>query len=483
MIASDVYMISITRYTDLLKEEWDRFIETSKNGTFLFFRNYMDYHSDRFTDNSLLIYRKEKLAAVFPANRKDSILYSHQGLTYGGLIYTDKISATDILAIFEALILYCKENSIEKIVYKAIPYIYSTYPAQEDMYALFKNKAELVGCHLSSTIPLKNKLKFIESRKSGIRKANNNQLKCYESTEFDAFWKILEMNLVSKYEVKPVHSVKEIQYLHQSFSNNIKLYVVKKGEDIIAGTVLYIYKHIVHVQYISANCEGRELGALDLLFDYLINVEYKEYDYFDFGQSTEQMGNFLNENLLFQKEGFGGRSVIYPIYELTISSVDNKPFLMHTVMIHKSSDVQSLKIGKNTTIWQFCVVLPKAEIGDNCNIGASCFIENDVKIGNNVTLKCGVSLWDGIEIEDNVFVGPDVTFTNDKYPRSKHYPENFLKIKIKKEASIGAGSVILGGITIGEKSMIGAGSVVTKDVPDGELWFGNPATFIRKIEQ
>jgi len=150
-------------------------------------------------------------------------------------------------------------------------------------------------------------------------------------------------------------------------------------------------------------------------------------------------------------------------------------------MIHKLSDVQSRKIGENTDIWQFCVVLSNAEIGDNCNICSHCFVENDVKIGDNVTVKCGVYLWDGIEIEDDVFVGPNVTFTNDKYPRSKQYPDEFSKIKIGKRASIGANSIILGGITIGENAMIGAGSVVTKDVPEGELWFGNPARFIRKV--
>jgi acetyltransferase-like isoleucine patch superfamily enzyme len=141
---------------------------------------------------------------------------------------------------------------------------------------------------------------------------------------------------------------------------------------------------------------------------------------------------------------------------------------------------QSNKIGKNTNIWQFCVVLPNAEIGENCNICSHCFIENDVKIGNNVTVKCGVYLWNGIEIEDNVFIGPNVTFTNDKYPRSK---QNFdlQRITIKNGASVGAGATILGGVTIGENSMIGAGSIVTKDVLDNELWFGNPAKFIRKI--
>jgi len=311
-------MIEIKKYTGSDKKLWDDFIPLSKNGTFLFLRNYMDYHADRFTDHSCLIYRKEKLAALFPANVKDSVVYSHQGLTYGGLIYTNKLSATDILDIFEALIQYYRENNLEKMVYKAIPYIYHEYPAQEDLYALFRNNAQLTGCNLSSTIPLKNKLKFTESRKSGLRKANSNQLTCSESDDFDSFWKILASNLGSKYEIKPVHSVEEIKYLYHLFPENIKLYRINKGADILAGTVLYIYKQMVHVQYISANYEGKELGALDMLFDYLINTQYKDYDYFDFGQSTEQMGNFLNENLLFQKEGFGGRGVIYPVYEINI---------------------------------------------------------------------------------------------------------------------------------------------------------------------
>ncbi len=149
--------------------------------------------------------------------------------------------------------------------------------------------------------------------------------------------------------------------------------------------------------------------------------------------------------------------------------------------IHVLSDVQSKIIGNNTNIWQYCVVLPNAIIGDNCNICSHCFIENHVKIGNNVTIKNGVYLWDGIEIEDEVQIGPNVTFTNDKYPRAKQ-PFNIQKIIIKKRASIGAGSIILGGVTIGENAMIGAGSVVTKDIPDNELWFGNPAKYIRDIK-
>ncbi len=142
--------------------------------------------------------------------------------------------------------------------------------------------------------------------------------------------------------------------------------------------------------------------------------------------------------------------------------------------IHEKAEVQTKSIGAGTRIWQFSVVLEGARIGSNCNINAQCFVENDVVIGNNVTIKCGVHIWDGITIEDNVQIGPSAVFTNDKYPRAKQSYE-MQRITIKKGASIGANATILGGVTIGEYAMVGAGSVVTKDVPDGELWYGNPA--------
>ncbi len=150
-------------------------------------------------------------------------------------------------------------------------------------------------------------------------------------------------------------------------------------------------------------------------------------------------------------------------------SDQKKPF------IHERAEVQTIHIGDGTKVWQFSVILQGAQIGSNCNINAQCFIENDVVIGNNVTVKCGVQLWDGITIEDDVFIGPNATFTNDKYPRSKVYPDAFVRTTIKRKASIGANATILCGVTIGENAMIGAGSVVTKDVPAGELWYGNPA--------
>lgn len=145
--------------------------------------------------------------------------------------------------------------------------------------------------------------------------------------------------------------------------------------------------------------------------------------------------------------------------------------------IHNLADVKAVSIGVGTRIWQFVIVLQGAKIGKDCNISAHCLIENDVCIGNNVTIKSGVQIWDGITIEDNVFIGPNVTFTNDKFPRSKVYSKKFSRTLVRSHASIGANSTIICGITIGENSMIGAGSVVTKDVPPGELWYGNPAVF------
>lgn len=151
--------------------------------------------------------------------------------------------------------------------------------------------------------------------------------------------------------------------------------------------------------------------------------------------------------------------------------------------IHPTAEVLSNYIGEGTFVWQFCVILPESRIGVNCNINCHVFIENDVLIGDNVTIKPCVQIWDGITIEDNVFIGPNVTFTNDLFPRSKQYPEKFKNTTIKKNATIGANATILAGITIGENAMIGAGSVVTKNVPNDEVWIGNPAKFLRLIER
>lgn len=308
-------MFEIVRYTANLKNDWNQFVANSKNGTFLFYREYMEYHSDRFLDYSLMIYRKGKLYSLLPANQVNTIFYSHQGLTYGGVIMGNKVTVLETVEMFSLINEYLRKRAFAQVVYKSIPFIYHIAPSQEDLYALFKVcNAKIVGRNISSTINQINKIKFIESRKSGIRKALANNIEIRQSEDLAAFWNILDTNLKNKYGVAPVHSLAEIKLLQSRFPQNIKLYLAYLNDIALGGTLLYITKQVVHTQYISASLEGKELGVLDLLFEYLINHEYTNYLYFDFGQSTEQQGAYLNESLIFQKEGFGGRGLCYDIY-------------------------------------------------------------------------------------------------------------------------------------------------------------------------
>ena len=311
-------MFEIIQYNPDFKIHWDNLVLNSRNGTFLFNRDYMDYHSNRFNDCSYLIYRKGKLEAILPGNISDKTFYSHQGLTYGGLVSCNKIGTSEIVEVFDLLNKELRNIGVNEIIYKPVPSIYHQIPAQEDIYALFLNKAAKIGCNLSSTILQNSKLRFIESRKSGIRKSLREGIQITESNDFASFWEILECNLVSKFNKKPVHSLSEIELLHDRFPENIKLFVGEQDGSVVAGTILYFMKNVIHVQYISASNLGKDCGAIDLLFDHLINKKFQHIPIFDFGQSTEQMGNYLNENLIFQKEGFGGRGIVYETYKYTL---------------------------------------------------------------------------------------------------------------------------------------------------------------------
>lgn len=308
--------MEIRRYRREDKELWNSFVSKARNATFLFDRNYMDYHDDRFDDNSFMFYHKGKLKAVLPANVAGDTLYSHQGLTYGGLLLDKKATVEDVLECFDSLNSWLRENGISKVVYKALPWIYQQYPSEEDLYALtWKCKAQLISRDISSSIVIDNKLKFAESRKSGIRKALSLNIEVGESNDVDGFWHVLEDNLGNRYNAKPVHTANEMKLLMSRFPNNIKLYVAKMNGEIVGGTLIYVTPQVVHTQYISASVEGKKHGALDLLFDYIINKVYANCRYFDFGKSTEQGGAYLNEPLIFQKEGFGGRGVCYDWYQ------------------------------------------------------------------------------------------------------------------------------------------------------------------------
>ena len=342
--------IEIIRYTPDYKDIWNKFVESSKNGTFLFNRGYMDYHADRFHDFSVLIYRKGKLYCLLPANiqtsslrdgEKEKVLYSHQGLTYGGLVMSDKCTAEGILQVFDSLLEYLRKEGIKKFIYKPIPYIYQSLPSEEDLYALFRHDAKLIVRNISSTIPLPYQLPLHKDRREAVRRAQKNGLYVRPSKDFDAFWKILEDNLMATYKARPVHSLEEMKRLVEIFPENIKLWgSYDENNRMLGGLVGYYTKDCVHAQYISATPEGKKLGAVDLLINRLmvapnilpheanhykdLNISEEEIDYdyephwLDLGTSNEDGGRILNESLIYQKEGFGGRAVCYDTYEIQL---------------------------------------------------------------------------------------------------------------------------------------------------------------------
>lgn len=313
-------MFEIKRYSPEDKNVWNQFVANSKNGTFLLDRDFMDYHSEKFEDFSLMVYRKGALYAVLPGNRVEGTLFSHQGLTYGGLITSKKATASEVVTVFELLKEYLKSEGFSRLVYKPTPHIYHTIPAEEDLYALYRLGARQTARYISSSIYQDHKIKFTESRRSGLRKAKSNGLVVRESEDINAFWQILNDNLSHKYGVHAVHSLAEIQLLKSRFPQKIRLYMVyDQNEVALAGTLIFLANEkVLHVQYISGSPEGKEKGALDLLFDDLINSRYTDVPVIDFGHSTENQGMYLNEALIFQKEGFGGRGVMYDVYELDL---------------------------------------------------------------------------------------------------------------------------------------------------------------------
>ena len=309
-------MFEVRRYSPDKASEWNLFVATSKNGTFLFDRRYMDYHSDRFEDCSLMVYRKGQLFALLPGNRKGNVFVSHQGLTYGGFVTDAQATAEHVCEAFVAVNEWLRTEDFRKVVYKPMPWIYQMLPAEEDVYALFvRCHARLVERDVSSTVFLHHRLKFTESRLSGIRKARRSGFEVRESDDIDAFWTILSENLRVKYNAMPVHTASEMRLLKERFPDKIRLFMTYQGDMPMGGTVLYLTPQVVHTQYISASSEGKQLGALDLLFDYLLNEMDFHRPYFDFGTSARENSNEVLSSLIFQKQGFGGRSVCYDWYE------------------------------------------------------------------------------------------------------------------------------------------------------------------------
>lgn len=308
----------LVRYSPEKKDEWNAFISESKNGLFLFYRDYMEYHAHRFTDYSLMFYDGNRLQAVFPANIDGNLVTSHGGLTFGGFITDKRMRALLMLDIFEELRRYLKDNSVKKLIYKCIPYIYHQLPAEEDRYALFRIGAKLCRRDVTATVAMAEKLNFQELRLRSIKKALSSGVAVKEIEDFDSYWTVLQHNLKTKYDTAPVHTVEEIKYLHSKFPENIKLFCAFQDKAILAGVVIYESSNVAHAQYIASSDEGREVGALDIVFSCLLNEYYGDKKYFDFGISTEKDGMYLNEGLINYKEGFGARAVVHDFYEVDL---------------------------------------------------------------------------------------------------------------------------------------------------------------------
>ncbi|MCW2473043.1 GNAT family N-acetyltransferase [Candidatus Symbiopectobacterium sp. NZEC151] len=311
--------MQLSKLTEVNFCDWDKVVDSSKNGVFLFKIDFFKYHEEKFNDESLIIYKKNKPVAIFPANGISDVLYTHSGLTYGGLVYGQDLHAKDVILIFQSLRLYYKDKGYKKIIYKLIPSIFRNYPSDEDVYALFINKTSLIRRDLSSVIELKNRPKFSDSRKNTIQKAKKNNVIINLSADFASFHLLLS-SVLAKFGAQPVHSAEELILLASRFPNNINLYTAKKDEEIIAGCLVFDFGCVVHTQYLASSPEGRTLGALDYLLATLIQQVYQEKKYFSFGISTEQSGTFLNEGLIAQKEGFGGRGIVHDFYEWDLSN-------------------------------------------------------------------------------------------------------------------------------------------------------------------
>ncbi len=312
-------MIEIRRYTIEDKPQWDEFVGNAKNATFLHYRSYMDYHSNRFADHSLMAFNEGRLVAVLPANEKDGVLYSHQGLTFGGWLTPLKhFNANVMLDVFDAMVSYLKDLGFHRLVYKAVPHIYHRYPAEEDEYALFCNGARISTVNMSSVVSLKGDMPAPLRPYRMVSKAEKEGVTVGESTDFASFWKILSDNLALRYHAVPVHSLEEIELLHSRFPENIKLFMAYLKGEPVAGAVMFVNAQIAHMQYSSASEAGYNVRALGYLFYHLIANEYPMMRYFDFGTSNEQDGRYLNRSLLEMKASYGARGVAYTIYELDI---------------------------------------------------------------------------------------------------------------------------------------------------------------------
>lgn len=314
-------LVELKPYSSSLAAEWDAFVDEAKNGTFLYKRGYMDYHADRFVDCSLMFYKKGELIGQVPAswNKGRRTVTSHGGLTYGGMLLSEKTTTVDTLNMMHsAAAWFAYHYGAREWLYKPLPYIYSRVPGEEDLYALFRVGGQLVGRSVASVISCDHRISMRTLRKRCLARSRKSNLTYEECDEWNAFWPLLREVLRGRHDATPVHSLEEMQLLASRFPNNIRLFVARHEGHIVAGAVVYESETVAHAQYLAVSEEGVQYCALDGLIVYLAEEHYAEKAYVDLGTSMVPGTSQLNEGLVFQKEGFGARTVVYDTYSIRL---------------------------------------------------------------------------------------------------------------------------------------------------------------------
>lgn len=309
-------------YQSINKDIWNDFVSKSPYATFLFNRDFMDYHQDRFNDCSLMVYQDDELLALVPANRLDDMFCVHKGLSYGSVIFIKEPPLQPLIEVLKSVFSFLSMEGFKTFYYKTLPDFYQDKPLLMLNYLFKKINPINNDIQLFSTIELNKNIKYSKDRKSGIKRGEKHQLKVEESDEFELFWnQILIPQLQNKHQVKPVHTLDEILKLKNAFPNNIKLFLVKHQDNVVAGTVIFETNQVAHSQYIASNDLRSQLGSVDFLHHYLISVVYKNKQYFDFGISQENGSEHINYGLWYWKSGFDTRNFIQNIYTIPIENV------------------------------------------------------------------------------------------------------------------------------------------------------------------
>ena len=313
-------MVEIIRYDATMAAQWNELARLCRNSTFQHQRGYMDYHSDRFTDCSLIALHNGKPRALLPANVDGDTLWSHRGLTFGSWLVPPKhFDVTVMIEVMDATVAWMKDNGLKRLVYKAVPHIYHRYPCEEDLYALFRHHASLIETNISTTIDLSCPLPLDRGNQSGANAARKAGITVGPSEDWQQYWHLLSSLLDERYDTRPVHTLDEILLLQSRFPDDIRLYTATLDGELLAGVVMYLSAPVAHCQYIGASPRGKDSKALTLLFDYLIQESTRlGYRYFDFGISNEDHGRYLNKGLVQQKSRLGGRGIVYNTFEITL---------------------------------------------------------------------------------------------------------------------------------------------------------------------